>query len=317
MSTDKTTKVQISFTRVLSRYVRSTFFFKKLGIAHTNLFGAIHTVNPSDKPKYKKENTYLTTILIDYALALNDVYDFQKFASRSKDSTVQRDYKIRKRYMKKQEKKLSESNNSVINAYIDEQNSFENWVGSQSDNYWNEETVKQARELMNAIGIVAIYVLLTNQPQLFEVISTNNLKKTPYPSLLNKYKWIFIGNPSNEHHNAIAILWNLALSSQILDDIHDESIDRVCGIPSFATVIKKRNKKTQMQKLKKLSYAYLKKAKEFGYNPIRLHNIFFNKLFIFVKQFVFLISKSPKLIKLPLANKFLFLQEKWILKQKF
>jgi len=327
MSKETSSKLKIAFSRVIARYIQALFLFKKFGVVHNNVFAGIHIVNPTQKPTYSKQNVDLTDNLLDYALALNDTKDLKKFADKSKDQEVITDYKNRSKYKAELEAELLKSKNSTITSYIQEINAIEDWAQSKELSYWTFSKIKITRELINAIGTIALYTVLLGQKNLFPAIPKNKLSSSPFSTLIAKYNCILKNIPGNQHQRSLTILFNLSMSSQVPDDQLDLYIDLECKLPSLATIPyrefktkgipQKSIQKEIFTKLKPIHKQYFHNARNLGYNPIVIHENVFTSIFIFFKRAFWFSKKLPKPIRDVFAKRLVFLREKWVIKKKF
>lgn len=211
--------------------------------------GIIHgllTIAPDIVENYKiledKERLVATDALIKYQIGINDRIDFEGSNRPDLDDLTQitkQEEQDRHSAFQEAIQKLPENDRKLIEQQaetaLQEVEIVEEWIRKKRDTYpVSFQDMNHYRNTVNAISEVQVMSMMLGPDVLAARLPTAT-GKMEIQDIMDKYAWLSGRSSQNSIEQAMMIMHNIAMSSQVVDDWNDRKIDGLLNTPSFAS----------------------------------------------------------------------------------
>lgn len=217
----------------------------------------------------ERDDVLFFSHLVILGVAVNDVVDIIPVMREAggQQSTIEKTFKLWKKVhslvsgqIDADPQKTSERND-LVQSYQREVLFLEREARLHSAE-WPLEEVIRYRELVNAVGLVHSAAAILPYPDIGTHARAIPKQELSVDSLAKKYKWLTANNPQTEAERRLATLFNLAMTTQVIDDWYDVEGDRKLKLTTIGTIIDSTstNHNQGEKRIKELRNNYLKRA---------------------------------------------------------
>lgn len=219
--------------------------------------------------------------LVAYQARVNDRLDFEG-SGRSDIAEITKESKqVETDYRQKLEHALSGLSEEkrgktieIIDSSVHEVEAVEQWIREKRDvNDLNFSNVDIYRNIVNAISNVTITAVMLGPERFSSHLDPIPADWLDVQSIIDKYAWVSGNHPATSAERAVMIMHNVAMVSQIIDDIYGDHIDKLLNIPtcfSAALAMTGGDRKTAKRFLHQEADRYKEKAHELGLGKLAI-----------------------------------------------
>lgn len=219
--------------------------------------------------------------LVAYQVRVNDRLDFEGSGRNDLAEITKESKQVETDYRQKLEHTLSGLSEQergktmeIIDSSLREVEAVELWIREKRDNSdLNFSTVDIYRNIVNAISNVSITAIMLGPERFSSHLNPIPADQLNIQAVLDKYAWVFGNHPATSAEQAVMIMHNVAMVSQIIDDMYGDDIDKLLNIPTYfsaALAMTGGDRNTAKRFLNQEADRYKEKAHELGLGKLAI-----------------------------------------------